>query len=231
MRVAVPLVPGAGAAAATPASAGTTDTLLCTSLSYTLVNGVCVLFDAQLGQPYEAPLLTSNEDGGTFTITGLAAGSPRSSQQADPREDEIMAEPTLYERLGGIFAIAAVVDNFSDRLLKNPTIVQANPELHQWHTVTYPGRLPGLKWLRTLWLASLAGGPFQYTGRELRDAHFDLKIPPEVFDEVAAELAHTLDDFNVPEREKGEVLAGFAGEKGEVTAGSQPGAVNWRRWR
>jgi len=134
-----------------------------------------------------------------------------------------MAEPTLYERLGGIFAIAAVVDNFSDRLLKNPTIVQANPELHQWHTVTYLGRLPGLKWLRTLWLASLAGGPFQYTGRELRDAHFDLKIPPEVFDEVAAELAYTLDDFNVPEREKGEVLAGFAGEKGEVTAGSQPG--------
>jgi hemoglobin len=142
-----------------------------------------------------------------------------------------MAEPTLYERLGGIFAIAAVVDNFSDRLLKNPTIVQANSELHQWHTVTYPRRLPGLKWLRTLWLASLAGGPFQYTGRELRDAHFDLKIPPEVFDEVAAELARTLDEFNVPEREKAEVLAGFAGEKGEVTAGSQPGAVNWRRWR
>ena len=45
------------------------------------------------------------------------------------------------------------------------------------------------------------------------------------------ELARTLDDFHVPEREKGEVLAGFAGEKGEVTAGSQPGAVNWRRWR
>jgi hemoglobin len=164
-------------------------------------------------------------------VTELAAGSPRSSQQANPGEDKVMAEPTLYERLGGIFAIAAVVDNFSDRLLKNPKIVQANPELHQWHTVTYPGRLPGLKWLRTLWLASLAGGPFQYTGRELRDAHFDLKIPPEVFDEVAAELAHTLDEFNVPEREKGEVLAGFAGEKSEVTAGSQPGAVNWRRWR
>ena len=70
-----------------------------------------------------------------------------------------MAEPTLYERLGGIFAIAAVVDNFSDRLLKNPKIVEANPELHEWHTETYATRLPGLKWLRTLWLASLAGGP------------------------------------------------------------------------
>jgi hypothetical protein len=67
---AVPLVPGAGAAAAAPASAGTTDTLLCTGLSYTLVNGVCVLSGAQLGQPYEAPLSASNQDGGTFTVTG-----------------------------------------------------------------------------------------------------------------------------------------------------------------
>jgi hemoglobin len=142
-----------------------------------------------------------------------------------------MAEPTLYERLGGIFAIAAVIDNFSDRLLTNPKITGANPELHEWHTVTYRTRMPGLKWGRTLWLASLAGGPFEYTGRELRDAHFDLKISPAVFDEVAAELANTLDDFKVPEREKSEVLAAFGGEKGEVTAGSEPGAVNWRRWR
>jgi hemoglobin len=142
-----------------------------------------------------------------------------------------MAEPTLYERLGGIFAIAAVVDNFSDRLLNNQKIVDANPDLHEWHTLTFRTRLPGLKWGRTLWLAALAGGPFDYTGRELRDAHFDLKISPEVFDEVAAELANALDEFNVPEREKAEVLAGFAGAKNEVTAGSQPGAVNWRRWR
>jgi hemoglobin len=142
-----------------------------------------------------------------------------------------MAEPTLYERLGGIFAIAAVVDSFSDRLLENPKIVDANAELHEWHTVTYHTRLPGLKWGRTWWLAMKAGGPFLYTGREMRDAHWDLKISPEVFDEVAAELVRTLDDFKVPEREKGEVLAAFAAEKGEVSAGSQPGTVNWRRWR
>jgi hemoglobin len=142
-----------------------------------------------------------------------------------------MAEPTLYERLGGIFAIAAVVDHFSDQLLKNPKVVEANPELNEWHTAKYPGRLPGLKFLRTLWVASLAGGPFQYTARELRDAHFDLKIPPEVFDEVAAELGRTLAHFSVPEREKEEVLAAFNGWKEEVTAGSQPGAINWRRWR
>jgi hemoglobin len=56
-----------------------------------------------------------------------------------------MAEPTLYERLGGIFAIAAVVDHFSDQLPKNPKVVEANPELNEWHTAKYPGRLPGLK--------------------------------------------------------------------------------------
>ena len=69
-----------------------------------------------------------------------------------------MAEPTLYERLGGIFAIAAVIDNFSDRLVKNPKIVNANPEMHEWHTVTYHTRMPGLKWGRTLWVAMKAGG-------------------------------------------------------------------------
>ena len=142
-----------------------------------------------------------------------------------------MAEPSLYERLGGIYAIAAVVDRFSEQLLKNAKVVESNPELRQWHTETYPGRLPGLKFLRTLWVAALTGGPYQYTARELRDAHFDLRIPPEVFDEVDAELGRTLDHFGVPEREKAEVLAAFGGWKDEVTAGSQDGAVNWRRWR
>jgi hemoglobin len=142
-----------------------------------------------------------------------------------------MGDATLYERLGGIYAIAAVVDHFSDQLLKNQKIVEANPELNQWHTETYPGRLPGLKFLRTMWVAAVAGGPFDYTARELRDAHFDLKIPPDVFDEVHAELGRTLDHFGVPDREKDEVLGAFGAWKGEVTAGSADGAVNWRRWR
>jgi hemoglobin len=124
-----------------------------------------------------------------------------------------------------------VVDNFSDRLLKNPKIVNANRELREWHTETNHTRLPGLKWGRTWWLAMKAGGPFLYTGREMRDAHFDLKISPEVFDEVTAELINALDDLKVRDREKQEVLAAFGAEKGEVTAGSEPGAVNWRRWR
>jgi hemoglobin len=131
-----------------------------------------------------------------------------------------MTEQSLYERLGGDFAIAAVVDRFSDQLFKNPKIVNANPELKEWHTEEYKTRLPGLKFLRTLWVCAVAGGPFQYTGEPLRDAHFDLHIPPAVFDEVAAELGLALDHFKVPKREKDEVLAAFIAQKPDVTAGS-----------
>ena len=74
-----------------------------------------------------------------------------------------MGERSLYERLGGIYAIAAVVDRFSDQLLKNPKIVNANPQLKEWHTQKYKTRLPGLKFGRTLWVASVAGGPYHLT--------------------------------------------------------------------
>ena len=132
-----------------------------------------------------------------------------------------MAEQSLYERLGGVYAIAAVVDHFSDQLVKNPKVVNANPELKEWHTVKYRERLPGLKFLRTLWVCAVAGGPFQYTAKALRDAHFGLHITPEVFDEVSAELGRTLDHFEVPKREKEEALAAFDAQRPDVSAGSK----------
>ena len=61
-----------------------------------------------------------------------------------------MPESSLYERLGGAFAIAAVIDAFSDALVKNPIVGQQseNPALREWHTNNL-GRLPGLKFMRT----------------------------------------------------------------------------------
>ena len=131
-----------------------------------------------------------------------------------------MTEQSLYERLGGTYAIAAVVDRFSDQLLKNPKIVNSNPELQDWHTEKYKERLPGLKFNRTLWVCAVSGGPYEYTAKSLHDAHFDLHIPPEVFDEVSAELGRALDHFKVPRREKEETLAAFDAQKSDVTAGS-----------
>jgi hemoglobin len=129
-------------------------------------------------------------------------------------------EPTLYDRLGGVYAIAAVIDHFSDRLLENRKIVNSNPELEEWHTEEYKVRLPGLKFNRTLWVCAISGGPYHYTAKNLHDAHFNLHIAPEIFDEVASELAKSLDHFDVAEREKQEVLAAFAAQKSDVTAGA-----------
>jgi hemoglobin len=138
-----------------------------------------------------------------------------------------MPETSLYERLGGAFAIAAVVDHFSDALVHNPIVGQQsdNPALREWHTNSL-ARLPGLKFMRTLWVCNVAGGPFQYTATKpgsttvgLEAAHRDLRISPEQFDEVAAELARTLAVFKVPQPETDEVLAAFAAHKGEVTEG------------
>ena len=138
-----------------------------------------------------------------------------------------MSEQSLYERLGGVFAIAAVVDHFSDAVVQNTIVGQQsnNPALREWHTQNL-GRLPGLKFMRTLWVCNVAGGPFEYTPTVpgstvlgLEEAHRKLHISPDEFDEVAAELGRTLDAVGVPEQEKGEVLAAFAAHKGEVTEG------------
>ena len=139
-----------------------------------------------------------------------------------------MIEKSLYERLGGVFAIAAVVDHFSDAVVNNPLVGKSsnNPALREWHTKRLD-RLPGLKFMRTLWVCSVAGGPFPYTATKpgqtavgLEEAHRDLRISPQEFDEVAAELGRTLDFVKVPRREKEEVLAAFAAHKSEVTAGA-----------
>lgn len=138
-----------------------------------------------------------------------------------------MPDGSLYERLGGVFAIAAVIDHFSDAVVTNPIVGQQskNPALREWHTNNL-GRLPGLKFMRTLWVCNVSGGPFEYaatrpgsTAIGLEEAHRELRISPDEFDEVAAELGRTLDFFKVPQREKDEVLGAFAAHKAEVTEG------------
>ena len=151
----------------------------------------------------------------------VLAGANNANAQAAPQK-------SLYERLGGVFAIAAVVDHFSDAVVKNPVVGQKskNTQLQEWHTKNL-GRLPGLKFMRTLWVCNVSGGPFQYTATKpgatplgLEEAHRDLRISSAEFDEVAAELGRTHDFFKVPKGERDEVLAAFAAHKGEVTAGS-----------
>ncbi len=131
-----------------------------------------------------------------------------------------MTEKSLYDRLGGTFAIAAVVDHFSDNVLANPIVgtKSQNPALREWSTTQTAARMPGLKFMRTLWVCSVAGGPFKYdgAGKPLGNAHKDLNITSAEFDEVAAELARTLAHFNIPQRETDEVMGAFAKQKPDV---------------
>ena len=149
-----------------------------------------------------------------------ADGAYAQAKQSEP-------DKSLYERLGGVFAVAAVVDHFSDAVVKNPIVGQKskNPQLREWHTNNLK-RLPGLKFMRTLWVCNVSGGSFQFTATKpgttalgLEEAHRALRISPAEFDEVAAELGRTLDLVKLPTREKAEVLAAFAAHKQEVTAG------------
>jgi len=143
-----------------------------------------------------------------------------------------MSDKSLYDRLGGVFVIAAVIDHFSDAVVANSIVGQQsqNPALREWHTNNL-GRLPGLKFMRTLWVCAVAGGPFEFnatrpgsTDLGLEEAHRNLRISPEEFDEVAAELERTLNAFKVPEQEKTEVLGAFAAHKDEVTEGYRDAA-------
>ena len=161
----------------------------------------------------------------------FAAGCSRAADQAEAADQQPApaAGESLYDRLGGIFAIAAVVNYFSDEIIKDPTAgaQSRNPALRKWHTESLD-RLPGLKFMRTLWVANVSGGPYQYTPTRpgstnlgLENAHNHLHITSEEFDAVAAVLSRSLDHFNVPAKEKGEVLAAFAAHKDEVTRGSR----------
>ena len=156
----------------------------------------------------------------TAALVGILVSTDNAYAQAKDTK-------SLYERLGAIFAIAAVVNHFSDALVKNPIVGQKskNPQLREWHTRNLK-RLPGLKFMRTLWVAEVSGGPFKFTATKpgktalgLEEAHRSLRISPAEFDEVAAELGRSLNFAKVPKREKGEVLAAFATHKNEVTAG------------
>jgi hemoglobin len=160
-------------------------------------------------------------------VAGLAVAVAATTVLAEAENANAQEEKSLYERLGGVFAIAAVVDHFSDAVVKNPIVGQEskNPQLREWHTKNLD-RLPGLKFMRTLWVCDVSGGPFKFTATKpgatplgLEEAHRDLRISPAEFDEVAAELGRSLDQFKVPQREKDEVLAAFAAHKDEVTAG------------
>src|SRR5947209_2324669 len=124
--------------------------------------------------------------------------------------------PNLYERLGGVYSIACVVDALIDRVMGDPRL-NANPLVDEAHHKFPP---PGFKYLVTEMLCWAAGGPQKYTGRSMVDSHRDLKITPPEWDAFLDDLQQTLDQFQVPAAEQSEVRAIIQSTYGDIVVGS-----------
>ncbi len=135
------------------------------------------------------------------------------SVQAQEEQEE---KATLYERLGGTYAIAAVTDALVDRLYVNG-LLNANPAVNEVHQ---RGEKPGFKFRVTAWVIQHTGGPGVYAGLSMREAHAHLNITEREFDAVITELVATLNKFNVPDREHEELLAVLMSYKSEIVMGS-----------
>ena len=104
---------------------------------------------------------------------------------------------SLYERLGGIDAITAVVENFRDR-------VAGDNRINQKFAKTDLGRLTRMLVDQ---VCEAAGGPCKYTGRSMKDAHAGMKVTSGEFDALVQDLVATLNHFKVGKKEQDEILA------------------------
>jgi hemoglobin len=111
--------------------------------------------------------------------------------------------PTLYERLGGVYNIATVVEDLIDRIMVDARL-NANPRVDEAH---HRVASAGFKYLVTEMLCEAAGGPQKYTGRSMYESHKDMKITGGEWDAFMDDLQRTLDKFGVPAQEQAEVKA------------------------
>lgn len=139
-----------------------------------------------------------------------------------------MSEESLYERLGGIYNIAAVVAHFAKELAKDPVAGEqsSNTFISDWYA-NRRWREPGFIVLTTLWVSEKAGGPYKYVSTipaeeslDLEPSHYNMKLTAEEFDAAGNVLAQTLDHFNVPKLEKNQVLDAFIAHKEQVISGT-----------
>ena len=135
-----------------------------------------------------------------LSITGLAQQKP-----ATPGK-------SLYDRLGGVYAIASVVDAFIDRLLVNNTL-NANPAIDVARR-----RVPkaGLKFQVTALVCEVTGGPCKYTGRTMKESHSQLNITEKEWDAMVVDFRTTLDQFKVPAAEQKELIDIVASTKPDI---------------
>jgi hemoglobin len=131
--------------------------------------------------------------------------------QSEPVQDQ----PSLYRRLGGVYSIATVVDDFIDRVMADARL-NANPLVDEAHHRVPPA---GFKYLVTEMLCWAAGGPQSYTGRAMEESHRHLRITAGEWQAFLDDLQQTLDKFAVPAAEQAEVKALVESTRSAIVVG------------
>ena len=124
-------------------------------------------------------------------------------------------QPSLYERLGGIYSIACVVDDLIDRVMNDPRL-NANPAVNEAHHKVPP---PGFKYLVTEMVGWASGGPQKYTGRSMLESHEHLNITPKEWEAFMDDFQQSLDKFSVPAAEQEELKAIVNSTYGDIVIG------------
>jgi len=124
-------------------------------------------------------------------------------------------QPSLYDRLGGVYSIATVIDDFIDRIMVDPRL-NANPRVDEAHHRVPPS---GFKYLVREMLCWAAGGPQRYTGRSMAESHRHLLITAEEWQAFMDDLQQTLDNFEVPAAEQTEVKAIVESTRSDIVVG------------
>jgi len=122
------------------------------------------------------------------------------------------ATSALYDRLGGVYSIATVVDDFIDWIMADPRL-NANPRVDEAHHRVAP---PGFKYLVTEMICWAAGGPQSYTGRYMKDAHQELMITADEWEAFVDDLRQTLDKFGVHPAEQAELQTIVASTRADI---------------
>jgi hemoglobin len=144
-----------------------------------------------------------------FAAGLLLLGAPACSS---PAKYEKTSKTSLYDRLGGSYAIAAVTDDFVNRLLADPVVTgnkEAVKRLPQGH-------VPGLKFEVAALLCQVTGGPAMYTGKSMKDAHMGMHITDAEWNAMVADFKATLNAFKVPAQEQQELFDIVGSTKADI---------------
>lgn len=120
-----------------------------------------------------------------------------------------MQSATLYQRLGGYDALAAVTDDFIGRLI-------GDPQLSRFFTGFSTDSKVRIRQHIIDFLCVATGGPCKYEGRDMKTAHTGLNITETDWNVTVKHLTATLDKFKVPDKEKNEVLQAIAAQKTDI---------------